>query len=71
MPALKWSDSDEIGYQLSEKFPTLDPLGVRFTELRQDVMDLDDFAERREPPNERVLEAIQMAWLGYYREKHP
>lgn len=68
---LKWSDSDEIGYQLSEKFPTLDPLGVRFTELRQYVLDLDDFAERREPPNERVLEAIQMAWLGYYREKHP
>ncbi len=69
MPPLKWSDADEIAFQLSEKFPELDPLPVRFTDLRKYVMELEEFDDSGES-NERVLEAIQMGWLEYYREKH-
>ena len=69
MPPLKWSDTDEIGFELHEKYPGVDPLGVRFTDLRQRVLDLEDFADSPESCNERTLEAIQMAWLGYFREQ--
>ena len=40
---MKWIDSEDIGIALSEKFPDLDPLTVRFTDLREKVMDLDGF----------------------------
>lgn len=65
MPRLKWVDADEVGYQLNEKFPGLDPLAVRFTDLRQMVIELDEFADAAEASNEGALEAIQMAWLSY------
>ena len=67
MPALKWSDADEIGFRLSEKFPDLDPLSVRFTNLREWVTQLSDFADDPAASDERILEAIQMAWLEYCR----
>ena len=69
MPQLKWNDSDEIGYQLSEKFPSLDPLAVRFTDLHEYVTQLAEFADAPAESNEKALEAIQMAWLEYFREK--
>ncbi len=68
MPTLRWSDADEIGYQLCEKFPGLDPLTVRFIDLRQKVVELDEFTGAPDASNEPVLEAIQMAWLEYFRE---
>jgi FeS assembly protein IscX len=68
MPDLKWTDADEIGYQLSEKFPQQDPLRLRFTALRQRVLELPDFADDPSACNEGVLEAIQMAWAGYHNE---
>ena len=64
MPSLKWTDADEIGYQLSEKFPDVDPLSVRFTDMRQRVLELDEFDDEAES-TEAALEAVQMAWLGY------
>ena len=67
MPALKWSDADEIGFRLREKFPHLDPMSVRFTDLREWVTQLADFADDPAASNERILEAIQTAWLEYYR----
>ena len=70
MPALKWFDADEIGFLLSEKFPDTDPLAVRFTDLRDRVMKLDGFADDPAASNERILETIQMAWLGYYKDTH-
>ena len=69
MPKLKWADTDEIGFQLHEKFPQTDPLQVRFTELRQRVLDLAEFSDAPESSSEKALEAIQMAWLEYYREE--
>ena len=68
MALLKWTDADEIGYQLSEAFPDEDPLSVRFTDLHQRITALTDFDDDPAVSTESILEAIQMAWLGYYNE---
>jgi FeS assembly protein IscX len=65
--ALTWSDADEIGYQLNEAFADLDPLAVRFTDLRQRVLELPEFQDDPAASTEAALEAIQMAWLEYRR----
>ena len=57
-----WGDSEEIGIQLQEKFPAVDPLTVRFTDLHKYVTELDGFADDPAKSNEGKLEAIQMAW---------
>ena len=67
MPSLKWSDADEIGFELNRKFPDLDPLTVRFGDLRGRVLELEIFEDSTES-NEKLLEAIQMAWLECYRD---
>ena len=63
---LTWTDSEEIGIQLQEKYPEVDPLTVRFTDLRQHVIELDGFADDPAKSNESRLEAIQMAWHEEY-----
>ncbi len=68
MPALKWTDADEIGFQLSELYGDTDPLAVRFGDLRKWVIELVEFDDDPAVSNEKILEAIQMAWLEYYRE---
>ena len=68
MPTLQWSDADEIGFQLSEAFPGEDPLTVRFTDLRQRVLGLEEFVGDPTASSELILEAIQMAWREYYME---
>lgn len=69
MPTLRWSDADEIGFQLGEKFPDTDPLTVRFTDLQRLVTELGEFDDAGES-SEQALEAIQMAWAECYRENH-
>jgi FeS assembly protein IscX len=64
---LKWSDAEDIGIQLAEKFPDTDPLTVRFTELHKWVTELADFEDDPKASSEGKLEAIQMAWLDEYR----
>ena len=64
---MKWTDSDDIGIALYEKFPDTDPLTVRFTDLREWVCDLEDFDDEPALSNESKLEAIQMAWLDEYQ----
>lgn len=59
---IHWTDAEEIGILLQEKFPDLDPLTVRFTDLHRFVTELDGFADLPEKSNEGRLEAIQMAW---------
>lgn len=61
-PTLKWTDSEEIGILLRERFPEVDPLAVRFTDLHRWVTELPGFADDPKASNERKLEAIQMAW---------
>ncbi len=57
-----WTDAEEIGIQLQEKFPDLDPLTVRFTDLLRHVTELEGFSDDPSKSNESRLEAIQMAW---------
>jgi FeS assembly protein IscX len=60
---LTWQDVQEIGIALHDKFPDTDPLSVRFTDLHQWVRELDGFDGDPNRSNEKILEAIQMAWL--------
>jgi FeS assembly protein IscX len=60
---LKWTDVREIALQLALQKPEVDPLGVRFTDLHRWVRELPDFDDDPQRSNEKILEAIQMAWL--------
>jgi FeS assembly protein IscX len=57
-----WTDAEEIGIQLAEKFPGLDPLTVRFTDLHSYVTGLEGFADDPAKSTEGRLEAILRAW---------
>jgi FeS assembly protein IscX len=61
--ALVWTDVHEIAFRLSEAHPDVDPLSVRFTDLHAWVTALPGFVGDPKASNEKVLEAIQMAWL--------
>ncbi len=63
-----WYNSEDIAIQLSEKFPEIDPLTVRFTDLHQWVTELPDFKDDPENSNEGILEAIQMAWFEEWKD---
>jgi FeS assembly protein IscX len=63
-----WEDTEEIGIQLQEKFPELDPLTVRFTDLLKHVTELEGFTGDPAKSNESKLEAIQMAWYEEYKD---
>jgi FeS assembly protein IscX len=66
---MQWRDAEDIGIALSETFPELDPLTVRFTDLHRYVTELPGFADDPKASSENVLEAIQMAWLDEYRNR--
>ncbi len=68
MAGLKWTDAEEIGILLHEKYPDQDPLAVRFTDLHRRVCELEGFADDPKASNEARLEAIQMAWLEEYQD---
>ena len=65
---MKWIDAEDIGIALAEKFPDLDPLTLRFTDLRERVLALEDFDDDPKASNEPKLEAIQMAWHEEYQD---
>ena len=65
---IEWTDFEEIGIQLQEKFPDLDPLTVRFTDLHKYVTGLDGFVGDPAKSTEGQLEGIQMAWLEEYQD---
>jgi len=60
---LKWVDSLEIAVELDEKFPDVDPLAINFVDLRSRVLGLADFDDDPAHSGERILEAIQQAWI--------
>ena len=66
---LTWSDAEDIGIELCDKFPDIDPLTVRFTDLHRWVTELESFGDDPKASNEGKLEAIQMAWLEEYRDR--
>ena len=65
---MKWTDAEDIAIALVEKLPDVDPLTVRFTDLREHVLALDEFDDDPKTSNEPKLEAIQMAWHEEYTE---
>lgn len=60
---MKWTDVNDIAIELVDTYPETDPLTVRFTDLREWVMALPEFDDDPERCGEKILEAIQMAWL--------
>ena len=66
---MKWIDAEDIAIALAEKYPGVDPLTIRFTDLRARVLELDDFDDDPKVSNEPKLEAIQMAWYEEFKEK--
>jgi FeS assembly protein IscX len=65
---VKWIDAEDIGMALTAKFPDVDPLTVRFTDLRDRVLALDGFDDDPKTSNEPKLEAIQMAWYEEWQD---
>ena len=61
--SLKWTDSLDIAIELDEKYPDVDPLHISFVDLRGWVLGLEDFDDDPEHSGEKILEAIQMAWI--------
>ena len=58
-----WIDVNEIAIELYEKFPTVDPQNLLFTDLRKWVLELEGFEDETVKCNEKILEAIQMLWI--------
>jgi FeS assembly protein IscX len=67
---LRWEDTEDIAEQLLAAHADVDPLSVRFTDLRHWVTGLADFADDPTASSEGKLEAIQMAWLELYKEQN-
>jgi FeS assembly protein IscX len=66
---LTWNDAEDIGIELCEKYPDIDPLTVRFTDLHRYVTELPNFQDDPQKSNEAKLEAIQMAWHEEHQDK--
>jgi len=65
---MKWQVAEDIGIALAEKYPGVDPLTIRFTDLRERVLSLEDFDDDHKTSNEPKLEAIQMAWYEEFKD---
>ncbi|RDD35542.1 Fe-S assembly protein IscX [Wolbachia endosymbiont of Cylisticus convexus] len=61
---MKWFDIEDIAEALEEKFPSEDIINIRFTELKRKVLDLEEFDDDEKHCNEKILEAIQVAWIA-------
>jgi FeS assembly protein IscX len=66
---LQWDDAEEIGYQLADAHPDVNPLEVRYTDLHKMITALPGFADDPKKSNEGKLEAIQMAWNEEYEDR--
>ncbi|RXZ38010.1 Fe-S assembly protein IscX [Oxalobacteraceae bacterium CAVE-383] len=60
---MKWTDTQQIAEELYDKFPDVDPKTVRFTDLHRWVMELPGFDDDPNRSGEKILEAIQAAWI--------
>ena len=61
---MKWTDTLDIAIALSEKHTDVDPQYVRYTDLHRWVTELDGFDDAPDKSGEKILEAIQMAWIA-------
>ena len=69
MSGYKWRNTEDIALALLEAHPDVDPLKVRFTDLRQWVVSLPEFNDDPAASNESKLEAIQMAWYEEFKDQ--
>lgn len=60
---LRWTDIHDIAIELEDAYPDVDVVNIRFTDLWKWVQALPDFEDDPQKSNEKILEAIQMAWL--------
>ncbi|MES2552250.1 MAG: Fe-S cluster assembly protein IscX [Pseudomonadota bacterium] len=60
---MKWTDSQQIAEELYDKYPEIDPKTIRFTDLHAWVLGLDGFNDEPHKSGEKILEAIQLAWI--------
>ncbi len=60
---IKWIDTQEIAIQLAEQFPDVDPQYINFPDLHRWICELEEFNDDPKRGGEKILEAIQMAWL--------
>ncbi|CAN1503828.1 iscX_yfhJ, FeS assembly protein IscX [Methylophilaceae bacterium] len=60
---MHWTDSQRIAEALFDKHPDIDPKTIRFTDLYQWILDLEDFQDDPNKCGEKILEAIQLAWI--------
>ncbi|MBA2414057.1 MAG: Fe-S cluster assembly protein IscX [Burkholderiaceae bacterium] len=60
---MKWIDTEDIAIALAEKHADVDPRTIRFTDLRRWVCELEGFSDDPDRSGEKILEAIQMAWI--------
>lgn len=60
---MKWTDTYQIAEALADAHPDVDPKALRFTQLREWVLALPGFNDDPERSGEKILEAIQMAWI--------
>jgi FeS assembly protein IscX len=65
---VRWTDAQAIGIALADKFPDVDPLTLRFTDLRDRIVALDGFDDDPKASNEARLEAIQMVWYDEWKD---
>jgi FeS assembly protein IscX len=65
---MTWQEPRDIGEKLFEQYDTLNPLTVRFTDLHKWVLNIEGFEGAADGSNEKILEAIQMAWLDEVEE---
>ena len=60
---LRWTDVHDIAIELEERHPDIDNVNLRFTDLHKWVLELPDFDDAPERSNEKILAAIQAAWI--------
>ena len=60
---MKWTDSRDIAIALAEAHPDVDPLRVNFVDLYHWVLALPGFSDDPKHSGEKILEAIQAAWI--------
>lgn len=60
---MKWTDTQDIAIALSETHPDVDPTKIRFMDLHRWVCELPEFTDDPKRSGEKILEAIQLAWI--------
>lgn len=67
--SLRWTDVQDIGIELFESHPDIDPLTLRFTDLHRYVRELPGFDDDPEKSSEKILESIQMVWYEEFKNR--